>query len=88
MKHQFKYSLKDFSDGIEAIMRDPGMRCVSVFCDPLSEVKQRIRVTRRDENSLIVTYGKPNFQERAFLKMCKKAKTSPQRFKFQFFKTK
>lgn len=91
MKPPRKYSLKDFSDCIETIMRDPTMRVCTLFCAPLNNVKQRIRITRPKwsvgiSNSLIVTYGKPNYEEREFLKLCKKAKTNPKRFWFKYFK--
>ena len=85
-----KYALSDFTLGIELIMREMTnekrkVRTVTVFCPPLSNVKQRIRVTRRAKNELLVTYGKPNYSEREFLKLCKKAKTNPRKFRFEYF---
>jgi hypothetical protein len=61
---------------------------VSYFCGNLSDVKLRIRLTRRkysfnrkpEGNEFLVTIGKPNFREREFLKLCKKAKTNPKRY--------
>ena len=81
-----KYTRQDFAIGIEHIMDDPELRSVTVFCDPLLDVKQRIRMTRRGKDSFIVTYGKPNYGEREFLKLCKKAKTKPRKVRLQFFK--
>jgi len=80
-----KYARKDFATAIELLMLDYTIRSVTVFCSPLSDVKQRIRVTRRSKNELVVTYGKPNFEEREFLKMCKKAKTQPRKVWIHFF---
>lgn len=89
MKHPpFKYALSDFSIGIENMMRNPELRSVTVFCAPLKDVKNRVRITRRGNDSLIVTYGKPNYGEREFLKTCRKAKCLPRRLRFQFFKKK
>jgi len=81
-----KYTRKDFIIGLESILSDPEMRSVSVFCSPLADVKQRIRMTRRGKDSLIITMGRPNYREREFLKLCKKAKTKPRKVWFQFFK--
>lgn len=85
-----KYALSDFSIGIEMIMRQPtnekkAVRSVTVFCSPLSAVKERIRITRHGKNSLIITYGRPNYREREFLKLCKKAKTNPRKLRFEYF---
>lgn len=79
-----KYAMADFHDGIETILRDPTMKTVSVFCHPLSSVTQRVRVTRRSKNELLVTYGKPNYAEREFLNKCKVAKCKPRRMLFSF----
>ena len=83
-----KYSRKDFVTGLECILGDPCMRSVSVFCGDLSDVKQRIRMTRRGEDSLIITMGKPNWSERELLKSCKKAKCKAPKVWFKFFSRK
>ena len=83
-----KYSRKDFITGLECILTDPEMRSVTVFCGDLSNVKERIRMTRRGKNELIITMGKPNYGEREFLKLCKKAKAKPRRVLFKYFKKK
>lgn len=80
-----KYSRQDFVTGLECILTDPTMRTVTVFCGNLADVKERIRMTRRGKNELLVTMGKPNYQEREFLKLCKKAKTRPRKVLFRFF---
>lgn len=77
------------SDGIEMILRDPKLKMVTVFCSPLKNVTQRIRITRPKSDrliykthSLVVSYGAPNYSEREWLKTCKKAKCLPRRFWF------
>lgn len=87
-KQPRKYNMKDFHDAMELIIRDDNIRVVTIFCDPLLNVTQRIRITRRTKNELVVTYGKPNYAEREFLKLCKKANTLPRRVLFKFFKKK
>jgi hypothetical protein len=82
-----KYSMKDFHDGIEIMLRDDTLRTVTVFCSPLSNVKQRIRISRQcysryndvRKGTLVVSYGNPNYAEREYLKLCKKAKCNPRR---------
>lgn len=74
-----KYAMRDFHDGIETLLRDNDLKTVTVFCSPLSDVKQRIRVTRRQKDEIVVTFGKPNYSEREFLALCKKAKCLPRR---------
>lgn len=83
-----KYSLFEFNCGIEAVLRDPTIKTATVFCSPLVDVKNRIRVTRKGKDQLIITYGRPNYREREFLKLCKKAKTQPRKIIFKFFKKK
>jgi hypothetical protein len=74
-----KWALKDFVDGIEAALRHPDVKTATVFCEPLSDVKQRVRVTRRQKGELVVTFGRPNYAEREFLKLCRRAKCNPRR---------
>ena len=83
-----KYSRQDFVTGLECILDDPEMRSVSVFCGDRSDVKQRIRMTRRGKDSLIITMGKPNWRERELLKSCKKAKCKAPKVWFKFYKRK
>lgn len=80
-----KYTRRDFISGLECILGDQTMRSVTVFCGNLGDVKQRILMTRRGKNSLVITMGKPNYKEREFLKLCKKAKTKPRKVWFKFF---
>jgi len=83
-----KYSMRDFSGAIEVLLRDETLKSVTVFCSPLSDVKQRIRATRQffyryndiRRGTIILSYGKPNYAEREYLKLCKKAKCLPRRF--------
>ena len=83
-----KYSRKDFITGLECILADNTMRSVTVFCGDLGNVKKRIRMTRHGENKLVLTMGEPNWSERNFLKLCKKAKTKPRKVLFKFFSKK
>lgn len=83
-----KYALKDFTLAIETILRDEKLKTVTLFCAPLSKVKERIRVSRKAKtpNELVVTFGKPNYAEREFLKLCKKAKTNPRKLWLKYKK--
>ena len=83
-----KYALSDFTSGIEVILRDPMMRCVTVFCRPKNPKTERGRGSRSNsqKNFLSITFGKPNYEERDFLKLCKKAKTNPKKMWFKYFK--
>lgn len=75
--------LKDITDGFHLILERPDLHTVTVFCSPLGAVKERVRVTRaRKRMGYHVEIGKPNYAERQFLKLCKKAKTNPRRFYF------
>jgi hypothetical protein len=81
-----KYPLKAFTDAIETLLRDPDKRVVTLFVPPKADCKHRVRVVRRHKyranrngEELIVTYGKPNYAEREFLALCKKAKCNPRR---------
>lgn len=83
-----KYTRQDFVTGLECILEDPEMRSVTVFCGNLSEVKQRIRITRRGKNELIITMGRPNYGEKQFLKLCKKAGAKPRKVLFKYYSKK
>lgn len=86
MLASMKYALKDFSLGLECILRDPEMHSVTVWCGKLSwDMKERIRITRRGKNELIITMGRPNYAEREMLKLCKKARTNPRKFLFKYY---
>lgn len=74
-----KFALKDFTSAIELLLRDKELVSVTIFCSPLSKITQRVRATRKLNDQILVTFGKPNFQEREFIKSCKKAKTTPRR---------
>ncbi len=88
-----KFPLNAFTDAIETILRDPEKKTVTVFVPPKQDCQFRIRVTRIRKhsdrsrcNELKLTYGKPNYEEREFLKLCKQAKCNPKRMRFSFFK--
>ena len=72
-----KYAMRDFHDGIETLLRDDNLKTVTVFCSPLSDVKPRIRVTRRQKDEIVVTFGKPNYSERRVSCLVQKGKVFP-----------
>jgi hypothetical protein len=81
------FALSDFTMAIELIMRH-NFKSVTVFCPPLKNVVQRVRVCRPYPvrkgariNELRLTYGRPNYREREFLKQCKKANCLPRKWK-------
>jgi hypothetical protein len=89
-----KYALRDFSDAIEVLMRDPSKRTVTVFCAPIRCPTNRVRVTRqrmldnRDKgHTIILTYGALNFSEKEYLKREVK-KGAHQRIYIKFFNKK
>lgn len=79
-----KFALKDFTRGIERILRNPQIKTITVFCySPITNckspqsIKQRVRITRRGRphwNELIVNFGKLNYGEKNFLKQCEKGR--------------
>ena len=75
MKALQKFALKDFTLAIELLLRNGNAKSVTVFCSPLANVRQRVRVSRGNDcrNSLVVTYGRLNFREREYLAQCKRA---------------
>lgn len=86
-----KFALRDFTDGLEIILRNPKLKTVTVFCSPLSNVKQRVKITRKglaSWNELIINFGKPNSREWEFLKQCKKAKCNSTRLWIKLYKRK
>jgi hypothetical protein len=73
-----------------------GHKIAVVFANPLGKVRQRVRVIQKTygksrpkpisasmkQAELIVSIGPPNYAEREFLKLCKKAKTKPRKLWF------
>lgn len=87
-----KYPLSAFTDAIETLLRDPAKRTVTVFIPAKVDCKHRVRVSRRHKYhknrsgyELLVTYGEPNYAEREWLKLCKKAKCNPRRIWWKFW---
>lgn len=81
-----KYAAKDFALAIELVLRDPLVRTATVFQVPIHrEVRkcQRVRCTRVGGNHLRITFGRPNYRERQFLKDCKTAKCQPKKYWLQ-----
>jgi hypothetical protein len=78
--------MKEISIGLQLLFKDETIHSVTVFCSPLSDVKKRVRITRRKTfKDILINIGKPNYAEREFLKLCKKAKTNPRKYKLWFF---
>lgn len=78
--------MKDISLAVETLLRDGEIKSVVVFVGNLSDVKFRVKATRKvyksggtDKNTFILTLGKLNYGEREFIKLCKKANTKPRR---------
>ena len=73
-------------DSIHMILKQPELHTVTAFCSPLSNVKERVRITRHKKRMAYhLEIGRPNYAERQYLKRCKKAKRSPSRFLFKLF---
>ena len=83
-----KFAMKDFSDAIEIYLRTVEeqqlFRSITLFPSPLTDVRQRIRVTKIEGNAFRVTFGRPNYEERDYLKQCKKAKCNPRRIWYHY----
>lgn len=73
------FAMSDITRGLSLILRDPDLHSVTVFCRPKNPDTIRIRITRSSKNSYVLTHGKPNYRERAFLKLCRKAKCHPRK---------
>jgi len=74
---------------IDALLRDATLKAVIGFASPLSDVRKRVRVTRRMygkqwDGEVVVRFARPNFEERKYLALCKRAKTKPLRFWLKF----
>ena len=68
-------------DAFAVLLKDENLHTVTAFCSPLSNVKERVRITRAKKRmGFHLEIGKPNYAEREFLKLCKKAKRNPKRF--------
>lgn len=91
-----KYSFNAFVDGLEIMLRDISVKgkrygepikCITVFVPARNNCKNRVRLVRCKKrcNEIMVTWGKPNYEEREFLKLCKKTKCHPKRFWLRFF---
>ena len=63
------------SIGFNALIKDKSLHTVTMFH---ALPKERVRISRaKNGNGFHVTIGKPNFRERQWLKLCKKAGASP-----------
>lgn len=87
-----KYPLCAFTNAIEMLLRDPTKRTVTVFIPPKTTCRDRVRVTwvhkpraKAKEQTFVVTFGRPNYAEREWLALCKKAKCNPRRIWFKFW---
>ena len=69
------------NESLKLILANETIHSITGFFSPLSDVKRRVRITRlKNGNGLHLDIGRPNYAERRFLKLCKKAKTKPKRF--------
>jgi len=72
------------SSAFYELLKRPKLHSVTAFCSPLSNVKERIRVTRAKKGmGYHLEVGRPNYAEREFLRLCKRAGCRPRRFWFQ-----
>jgi hypothetical protein len=77
---------KSVTDCLRRLIEDNQLHSCTAFLSPLSNVKKRIRMTKaKNGNGFHLDIGKPNYKERKFLQLCKKAKTKPRKFLLQFF---
>ena len=78
--------IKLIAEAIYALLKRPDLHTVTAFFPPLSDVKKRVRVTRvKNGNGYHLKIGRPNYAERQFLKLCKKAGARPRRLWFKTF---
>jgi hypothetical protein len=73
---------------VEMYLEQKKIHSTVIFCDPLSDSKTRVKITRRQEDEFVISFGRPNSKERSFLKDCKLAKTNPKRFWYNLYKEK
>lgn len=57
-----------------------GNKTAVVFCPPKVTTKERVRATRKTDDQILITTGRLNYEERQFIRLCKKAKTNPKKF--------
>jgi hypothetical protein len=76
---------KLLADAFFLILSDKRLRTVTAFFPPLSDVKERVRVTSSKGHGFHVEIGRPNYREREYLKLCKGAGSRPRQFWFKNF---
>lgn len=74
----FKPTAKMCGEVIEALLSAPGIVRATKYAHELETIKATRRTFRRAKGKpfseeIIVTVGRPNYAERAFIKQCKKA---------------
>lgn len=81
--------INSITTGFSLLLSDPEIVSVTVFDNPLSSVKSRVRLTRNmykrgrndiRDGSVTVSIGRPNYREREYLMTCRKAKCNPRRY--------
>jgi hypothetical protein len=65
--------------GMEIMLEDPTIRSIIAFNPRLNTSKHRVKVTTTSDGYR-VTIGQPNYAERMFLKLCRKANCNPKQF--------
>jgi hypothetical protein len=85
-----KYKSDLIRKALLTLLNDKTLYTVTAFCYPMSnKVVERIRLTRPKKlpNDIRLTIGRPNYTERQFLRLCKKAKTHPKQFWLHYYPT-
>jgi hypothetical protein len=84
MKHIGPDTFTKVSRGVELALYNVDYLAVTLFGLPGGE---RVRVTKRVygknkkfDGDMVISIGKPNYREREFLRLCKKAKTQPREY--------
>ncbi len=63
---------------MEVLERDREVHSVVSFIPRSNTAKLRVKVTRiGNEDDFRVNIGRPNYKEKEYLKLCKKAKSNP-----------
>jgi hypothetical protein len=77
---------QNVSLAVQELLNHENRKSVTVFMPRNNEAKFRVRAARVSEvdkrvgyEEFRVTIGRPNYEEREFLKLCRKAKTQPRK---------
>jgi len=75
---------------LNKILIDPKIRAVIGFLPPMRNIKLRVKITRQKNcpNTFKVTIDKPCYEEREYLKLCKKTGALPRKYWLKFMPVK